>query len=161
MQNSEVVAITDHHIESTDMPWRLRTVDLSPPGDAAVVLVQARNGEFFVNVHQRESHGSGFTLVRRLRLDAHTNTIRTLPKVNVFSPCGRYVLVAFGYEPFRLAGLVVLDLYDSERDRHVGTERRTGVGFLECRSDLLPQEMHWNGNGLWLLKNNGALLLGL
>jgi hypothetical protein len=171
VRNKGVVAITSHHIESMDTQWRLRTVSLSPHGDTAVVFVQARNGEFFVHVYIRVSQKSGFTLVLNLRLESAIQkplgfasyTIRMPPTATVFSPCGRYLLVAFADEPeglgalYNKTGLFILDLCEVTP----GSSKRTDVAYLECRSDLLPEQMLWNSNGLWLLQKEGVILLGL
>ena len=168
MCNRDVVAISNHHVECMDMPWRLKTVNLSPCGDTAVVFQQARNGEFFVLVYMRLSPRSGFTLVRNMRLEsliqdplaATPHTIRTLPTASVFSPCGRYLLVAFGDEPTGLAalrtktGVCIFDVCGA------GASEQE-LAFLECRKELVPEEIYWNGSGLWLMQRRGALLLGI
>jgi hypothetical protein len=168
MRNDGVVAISNHYVEAMDMAWRVKTVDLSPCGDTAVVFQQARNSELFVVVYLRLSPKSGFTMVRNIRLESAIQdplaatawTIRTLPTSRSFSPCGRYLLTAFGDEPAGLAalrnktGICILDVCDAE------TSGET-LAFLECRRELIPDEMNWNGSGLWLMQRRGVILLGL
>lgn len=168
MRNDGVVAISNHYVEAMDMAWRIKTVDLSPCGDTAVVFQQARNSELFVVVYLRLSPKSGFTMVRNIRLESAIQdplaatlwTIRTLPTSRSFSPCGRYLLVAFGDEPTGLAalrnktGICILDVCDAEASGET-------LAFLECRKELVPDEMNWNGSGLWLMQRRGVLLLGL
>ena len=170
MHNHDVVAISNHYVECLDMPWRVKTVDLSPCGDTAVVFQQARNSELFVLVYLRLSPKSGFTMVRNIRLESAIQdplvaipwTIRTLPTSRSFSPCGRYLLVAFGDESTGLAalrnktGVCILDVCDTEAYASPQT-----LAFLECRKELVPEEMHWRSSGLWLLQRRGVLLLGI
>ena len=168
MRNSSVRAISSNYVECMDMPWRLRTVNLSPCGDTAVVFQQARNGEFFVLVYRRLKPESGFTLRQTTRLEHAVQdpspyasyTVRTLPTASVFSPCGRYMLVAFGEEALGLAavrnqtGVCIVDVCGDE-------DSTPEVAFLACDEELIPEEMCWNGTGLWLIQRSGALLLGL
>ena len=169
------------------------SVDLSPCGDSAVVLLQAANGEFFVRVHVRLSAASGFVLVRLFRLEdaiqppptrppephgppPARRTVRTEPSMRAFSPCGRFLLLGFGFgESNAVAnlrsckpGLCLLDLCDLwshasavDAQRHANAHDGSDVAWIECRADLLPVDVAWNGAGLWLHTKQGVLLLGM
>jgi hypothetical protein len=116
----------------------------------------------------RLSPSSGFTVKQTIRLE-HTiqdpstetaYTLRTLPVANLFSPCGRYVLVAFG------ANDPVLQVFDSQSgvciiDVCGDGDSEPETTFLPYDDDLVPEQMYWNGTGLWLINRRGALLLGL
>ena len=206
LRNAEVQGISDLHSDQLDHLPTPRWVELSPCGDTAVVLLQAGNGEFFVHIHLRLSPGAGFVRVRRMRLEdavrraigpvrdgsraawaeAHAwanPTVRTVPSTSIFSPCGRFLLVAFAFNEDNVVaamrsckpGLCIFDLSDVWTVRHepnAGVEgfffdhsqrvtERRDAAWIECRADLLPQKMVWNSSGLWLLARSGVLLLGL
>ena len=152
IENRSVEPITSLLFESDVGAPTPKLVELSPCGDVAVVLLQALNGEFFAQVHLRVSPAS------------------------VFSPCGRFLLLAFAFTEDNVMaairsckpGLCVFDLSDawvhhrqSLGPKGVPIQERCDVAWIECRADLLPQEMAWNAAGLWLLARGGVLLLGL
>ena len=197
LRNAEVQGISDLHSDQLDRLPTPRWVELSPCGDTAVVLLQAGNGEFFVHIHLRLSPGAGFVRVRRMRLEdavrrpigpvrdgsraawaeAHAwanPTVRTVPSTSIFSPCGRFLLLAFAFSQHNIVatmrsckpGLCVLDLADvwshhTAAAASHGSGGSGGVAWIECRADLLPSQMAWNTAGLWVLVHRGVLLLGL
>lgn len=197
VRNPFVSAITQPLLERDVGFPAPKLVELSPCGDVAVVMLQAPNGEFFVQVHLRVSPTTGFTMVRRLRLEdalhspLNTSTasstvpprrhVRTMPSASVFSPCGRFLLVAFAFNEDNVMaamrsckpGLCVFDLADvwvdlqkvmakaSCSNRPELLQDGCSVAWIECRADLLPREMAWNPAGLWLLTRSGVVLLGL
>lgn len=183
LQNSDVLPVTNYYLRHGPAP---RVVQLSPCGDVAVVMMQATNGEWFVSVSVRVSPSTGFVTTRRMRLEdaiqgpvRQTATtrhmparrhIRTQPSAMAFSPCGRFLLVAFAFnqEDNLVAamrsckpGLCVFDLADAWTETQDRVAERHDAAWIECLGNLLPQKMVWNSAGLWLLARRGVLLLGL
>ena len=197
--NAGVLPITDNiHLHGP----RPRMVRLSPCGDVAVVMFQAiHGGEWFVHVIVRVSPSTGFVVTRRWRLEdaiqdplcetAPTlgqtrplpprRCVRTLPSSFAFSPCGRFLLMAFAFNQDNVIatmrsckpGLCILDLCNAWSSSSIRSssgcssffghtvEEHRDAAWIDCRSDLLPQRMVWNAAGLWLLARRGVLLLGL
>ena len=65
-------------------------------------------------------------------------------------------------------GLCLLDLCDLwshasaiEARRETNAHDAADVAWIECRADLLPVDLAWNGAGLWLHTKQGVLLLGM
>ena len=188
LENKNVESITNPIFENEHGFPVPRLVELSPCGDLSVILMQSFNGEFFVQIYARVSPTTGFTIVRRFRLEdalRNSNTelpgssvrrhVRTHPSSSVFSPCGRFLLVAFKFNEDNVLavmrsckpGLCVFDLSDVYVDhkRSINPNPtfrplRQDVAWVECRGDLLPNQLSWNASGLWLLARGGVLLLG-
>lgn len=176
LQNDDVKAVSEHYLVRI---YHIPTfVALSPCGDTVVVLLQAGNGEFFVHVHIRVSPRTGFICASRMRLEDAIRrpsaipiyrTVRTPPSASVFSPCGRFLLIAFEENVTLMSackpGLCVFDLSEVWSRWRGATPRfaqRRDASWIGCRYDLLPLQMLWTPAGLWLrTRPAGLLLLGL